>query len=898
MKLHSIKYIMLFMLFFNSSLAFSSEDLALEEFVGGSVILDLDDSEDLPEGKLIDYIEGAVEANKFFEKNYPGEKIDEDMTEDLAKFFPDLNQQDLLRKEKVVRRIVKTYRFGRGVFEYFKAKKIVPEEPAIVVDDSQYTSNVGKQEYIEALDGHVNVITDIKKVVSYSSDPRDVKAMRAKRERELESKDRKNKYEKLYSMLKKVEWKKFFTGEAGYSPFTGDLGVGYWYKTDELNVRYLSERSHIDNSKFVRMLLDFRLKSEYHVKASSLEDNPYFSIDFSNSKNYEKFSIFYPTPKRISFEDGQTSAVYSGSFSIPIIMEVSSVDEDLDLQSKIFIELCNKENICEKKELNPFFDLDYGEGMNSVVNNYIIQSYAALPMTKDEKLELLSIVSKEENDEKFLEIKIKNKYNIENIDIFVDSKGGTKLYDPIIYVDRDIITAKVKQLDSNEDIIGKDIVVTVSINNIYSIRSTVKVLEKPLFDVINSKIPLKTILLALLSGLLISFMPPVLPIFVKYLEGLNQYGGRRYSSVFSGFLAMFMGVLFSVVVSFLLVLYIKSKSLPISWGMQFQSPIFLISILFMLLFFIADISGLLKIRRFSFINDNFKKNDISFFMGVLVFLFALAFGSPYIGSVLGYISNAQYLEVITILFCLLLGFFLPYLLFICFPFLLYLVPSFRYWNAKNNKIVLFLLYFSIVWLSFVYGSFAGLWAFSRFLLYAVLLYIIIYFRKSLVVEVDRLTKNIADRKLLTNNFRKVTTILMFILYFVAVFDARFSYQNKASMDSNRETEIDYAAIAEYIDEGKVVVVNITADWCITCKFNDFAVFGNTAVKSKMYNEKVVIMHIDWTRYNQDVLDFMKDYGRSSPPFSIVYSKAFKEGIVMPEILNETRIYRTVGSISR
>ena len=78
-----------------------------------------------------------------------------------------------------------------------------------------------------------------------------------------------------------------------------------------------------------------------------------------------------------------------------------------------------------------------------------------------------------------------------------------------------------------------------------------------------------------------------------------------------------------------------------------------------------------------------------------------------------------------------------------------------------------------------------------------------------------------------------------------------------------------------------------ADWCLTCKFNDFLTLNNYKIRNMIADGRLVLLRSDWTAYDKKTLEFMEKYGRKGVPFYILYSPKFPNGMVLPEVLNES-----------
>jgi len=95
---------------------------------------------------------------------------------------------------------------------------------------------------------------------------------------------------------------------------------------------------------------------------------------------------------------------------------------------------------------------------------------------------------------------------------------------------------------------------------------------------------------------------------------------------------------------------------------------------------------------------------------------------------------------------------------------------------------------------------------------------------------------------------------------------------------------DRSAIPALVAQGKVVFVDVTAEWCITCQANKTLVLYRGKVVKRLNADPVVAMSADWTRPSAAISRYLASYGRYGIPFDIVYGPGAPEGILLPEIL--------------
>jgi thiol:disulfide interchange protein len=97
--------------------------------------------------------------------------------------------------------------------------------------------------------------------------------------------------------------------------------------------------------------------------------------------------------------------------------------------------------------------------------------------------------------------------------------------------------------------------------------------------------------------------------------------------------------------------------------------------------------------------------------------------------------------------------------------------------------------------------------------------------------------------------------------------------------------------------GKMVFVDVTADWCFTCKFNERLVLDTPEVANAFQEHGVIPMKADWTNRDDAITQFLAEHGRYGIPFYLLYLPG-GEPHVFSEIPTKDRLVEVVRNSGR
>jgi thiol:disulfide interchange protein DsbD len=97
------------------------------------------------------------------------------------------------------------------------------------------------------------------------------------------------------------------------------------------------------------------------------------------------------------------------------------------------------------------------------------------------------------------------------------------------------------------------------------------------------------------------------------------------------------------------------------------------------------------------------------------------------------------------------------------------------------------------------------------------------------------------------------------------------------------------ALAAHRAAQRVVFVNMTADWCVTCKANEKNVLSGTAFATAMQAADAIYMKGDWTNVDPAITRFLDDHGAVGVPLYVVFPANGGPGRRLPTLLTDAMV---------
>ena len=381
---------------------------------------------------------------------------------------------------------------------------------------------------------------------------------------------------------------------------------------------------------------------------------------------------------------------------------------------------------------------------------------------------------------------------------------------------------------------------------------------------------------ALLGGLILNLMPCVLPVLSLKLLGIVGHGGSERRAIRTSFLASAAGVVAVFLVLAAAAIGAKAAGSSFGWGMQFQEPAFLTLLAALTVLFAANLWGLFELALPGLLSDALATGGHGrgilgeFLTGAFATVLATPCSAPFVGTALGFALARGPLEILAIFTCLGLGLALPYLAVAAVPDMAGRLPRPGAWMIRLKAVLGVALAATALWLDFVLAGELGARAALLVALLLALIPLVLWARGRWPVYFAR--------------SGMVAVIALILAAFLLPRELALMAPEHAAEGSGEWRPLARARIPELVAEGKVVFVDVTADWCLSCKVNKALVLDRPPVAALLESPKVVRMLADWTRPDDEIAAYLASFGRYGIPFNAVYGPGAPEGIALPELL--------------
>ncbi len=385
---------------------------------------------------------------------------------------------------------------------------------------------------------------------------------------------------------------------------------------------------------------------------------------------------------------------------------------------------------------------------------------------------------------------------------------------------------------------------------------------------------------ALLGGLILNLMPCVLPVLALKLGTVLQHQKREQGTVRKQFLAASAGIIASFWVLAAMSSLLRATQGAVGWGIQFQSAGFIGLMVLVTMLFCANLLGLFEIRLPSALSTCLATSGGNglgghFLQGSFATLLATPCSAPFLGTAVAFALAAPLGQLWLIFTALGIGMSLPWLLVAALPRLALWLPKPGRWMNYLRILLGLMMLGSSLWLTSLLDNHLGRYA-TGWLMVAMLLALLTgiiwrYGIRGFTLAIA-LTALIGSPMLLSG---------------------AFSAQGSASVDKVVWQPLSERAITDALAQNKRVFIDVTADWCVTCKANKYNVLLRDEVQQALSAPDVVALRGDWSKPSDTIAAFLRKRGAAAVPFNQIYGPELPQGVTLSPLLDKDDLLTTL-----
>lgn len=390
------------------------------------------------------------------------------------------------------------------------------------------------------------------------------------------------------------------------------------------------------------------------------------------------------------------------------------------------------------------------------------------------------------------------------------------------------------------------------------------------------------LVLAFFGGLILNIMPCVLPVIgLKVMSFVQQAGQSRAQA-----LALNCWYAAGIVIVFLILAGL-AVTLQIGWGGQFGSAGFNITLIAIVFAMALSLLGLWEIPIPGFVGSgaaiNYAEREgptAAFLKGVLTTILATPCTGPFMASALAWAVRQPAYVTFSVFGVLGLGMASPYLVIGAFPGLVKFLPKPGMWMETFKKVMGLVLLGTVVWLltfiepplvvptiALMVGIAAGCWWISQaditapfsqkaqvWVTAALLIALCAYgsygwlYRDVMLPRFERAIATYAQ-----DTISKARLEIAAELNKIGTLPEKDAYVASLLADAADEGDEPWQPFSlaklqrKVVEEGRTVLVDFTADWCLTCKTYEKLALKTEDVAKALNAGEVVTMVADYTR---------------------------------------------------
>jgi len=659
-----------------------------------------------------------------------------------------------------------------------------------------------------------------------------------------------------------------------------------WVRHPEIALRLVAAAEATGTGDRIRLGIEMALQPGWKTYWRSPGDAGLpVTVDWSGSDNLAAAELRHPAPERFTLFGLETFG-YGGTVILPVDARLAAPGRAAELRAGIDVLVC--EDVCIPYRADLALALPAGPARPSAHAHDIARFASAVPPVDADGAGVNGLAVEgadfRAGPDAAIVLRARAEPPFAAPDVYVEGPSGWSFAKPAVRFAEGgrsaVLTVAATRGPSAEPLAAGTRATFTLVDGTRAVERAATLGAAPPAAAAGSLLAMLAV--ALLGGLVLNLMPCVLPVLAMKLAGIVTLDARARGDVRAAFLATSAGILAAFLLLAGALIALKAAGEAVGWGLQFQLPWFLAAMALVVAAFAASLWGWLEIPLPASIAGlgGHPKLAGSFATGMFATLLATPCSAPFVGTAVGFALARGPGEIAAIFAALGLGLAAPYLAVAAAPGLARLLPRPGPWILKLRAVLGAALAGTAAWLVWVLAGQLG--DMAALALGGVLV--------ALLAGLFALSRSDAPPSRAGIVLAGALVLALFLPPQLARAPARVPDAAAIDWKPFGRPEID-AALAQ----GRVVFVDVTADWCVTCQVNKRLVLGRGRAGEILSGGGIVTLRADWTRPDPRIAAYLAEFGRYGIPFNAVYGPGAPGGLALPELLTEAAVLEALAA---
>jgi len=400
---------------------------------------------------------------------------------------------------------------------------------------------------------------------------------------------------------------------------------------------------------------------------------------------------------------------------------------------------------------------------------------------------------------------------------------------------------------------------------------------------------LTALVFAFLGGLILNLMPCVFPVLSMKAASLAGHAHDPGKTRLQG-LAFLVGVVATFLALAGLLIAVRAGGAAVGWGFQLQSSLALVMLLVAL-----NMSGVFEFgTSVQGVGGSVSARGGvtgAFFTGALAVVVAAPCTAPFMAGALGFALTQPPVISLAVFLALALGFAAPFVILAFAPALLARLPRPGAWMDTLKKGLAFPMYGTAAWLVWVFSQQAGPIALGQVFAAGVLLAFAAWLYGH--AQTRRVVGKPSLVPLVLSLLALAGAIALTALTAQATPPASVAAQAAPTGPGLASEPWSPEKVAALQAEGRPVMVDFTAAWCVTCQVNEKVALSGAGVAQAFKDRNAVLLKADWTNRDATIAAALAEHGRAGVPLYLVYPARGGAPVILPQLLTEGMVIEAI-----